>query len=476
MLYAILILAALAVFFAVLLIRAALLRPPEDGSDGARTPPAPDTGEVGRFQKVLRLKTVWPREGKIEYEQFDAFLPLLRELYPTVFENTELSVVNRYGVILRWKGSDPDREPVILMAHHDVVSAEDADWSSPPFDANIRDGKIYARGAVDTKCIITAVLEAETRLMEEGFRPERDVYFITSNNEETGGDTTPAQVEWFRERNIKPDFVLDEGGAMIDELPLGIRHEFAMIGVSEKGVVDVKLTARGEAGHSSTPCDKDSTFRLLDALNAIRSHPFKACLSPVTAEMLRKLGAHAPFGFRIVFANIPVFAPIIKKIMAKGGETNAMIRTTTSLTQLSGSDTINTIPTEAGAGFSVRVAAWNTTEEVEKRLRELCGEHVTLGIPYRQEPSPCSDFRSEAYRLIADTARKVYPGADDAPYIMNGGTDSKHFTAICDNVFRFCGFHFTSEERHGMHGVDEHLSVDSYLKGIEFYERLLRSL
>ena len=466
----------IAVSAAVLLIRAALLRPAVSATESDPAPPENDEAAVGRFCEVLRKKTVWPREGTIEYEEFDAFLPLLRQLYPTVFANTEVFTVNQYGIIIRWRGRDPEKPPVILMAHHDVVSAQENEWTYPPFAAEIHDGSVYARGAVDTKCILTAVLEAQTRLMNGGFTPERDIYFISSNNEETGGDTSPAQMEWFRERGIRPYFVLDEGGAVINELPLGIRYEFAMIGVSEKGSLDVKLTATGAAGHSSAPEPANSTFRLTEAIDRIRDHPFPARLSPVVAQMLRKLGAHASFGLRIVFANLKLFSPVVKKVMAKGGETNAMIRTTSALTQLSGSDTINTIPTEAVAGYSVRVAPWNTTGEIEERIRSLVGEHVDVAIPYRHEPSPYTDFNAEAYRLIADTVRKVYPGADDAPYVMNGGTDSKHFTGICDNVLRFCGFRFTSAERHSMHGVDERLSLDAYLKGIEFYTELLRSL
>ncbi|MBR1811171.1 MAG: M20/M25/M40 family metallo-hydrolase [Clostridia bacterium] len=476
MLPAIMICAAVAVFLAVILIRGALLKPEKTAAAAQPVADFDDPAAIARFQKVLQKKTVWPREGKIEYAEFDGFVPLLKQLYPTVFANTELTMVNTYGLIVKWKGRDPSKAPVILMAHHDVVSAEAADWTYPPFAAEIHDGNIYARGAFDTKCILTAVFEAMQSLMAENYTPARDIYFISSNNEETGGDTSPAQMEWFRRQGVKPWFVLDEGGAMINELPLGIRYEFAMIGVSEKGVVDVKLTAKGAAGHSSTPSGENSTVRLLQALDNIRDHPFKAQISPVLAEMFRKLAAHASFLYRVIFANIGIFSPIVKKIMSAGGETNAMIRTTTALTQLSGSDTINTIPTDAGAGYSVRVAPWDNTADVENRIKELAGAHVEVAVPYKFEPSPYSDFKSEAYQLIANTAKTVYPGADDAPYVMSGGTDSKHFTEICSNVFRFAGFRFTSAERRAMHGVDEHLSADAYLKGVTFYIQLMKSL
>lgn len=471
--------AAVIILAAVAVIRAVRLTPKHDAifslyDDSA---PAPDDEAVERFRQVLMKRTVWRRDGKIEREEFDSFLPLLQKLYPDVFAQTQLDTVAQYGIILRWKGADVSLPPAVLMAHHDVVDANDDEWTYPPFEAQIHDGAVWARGAVDTKCILTGVLEAMSRLMAEGFVPQRDVYLISSNNEEIGGGTTPAQVEWFRERNIRPYFVLDEGGAVVSDLPMGVEAEFAMIGVSEKGSLDVILTAKGEAGHSSAPDENDPPYRLLSAMQSIRSHPFRSRLSPAIREMFRRTARYQSFWARLLFANSDIFSPAIRYFMSLHGETDAMIRTTEALTQLSGSDTINVIPSEAKAGYSVRVAPWDNTDTVERRIRELAAQDdVDVTVTYRHEPSPCSDYESETYALIAGALRKAYPNADNAPYIMTGGTDSKHFTSIGSDVYRFAGFRFTAEERRSMHGADEHLSVASYLKGIEYYVELIRSL
>ena len=215
-----------------------------------------------RFQDMLRKKTIWPRDSEPDYEEFRSFLPMLKEDYPEVFKALEVNIINDYGILLRWKGTS-DKKPVVLMAHYDVVAVDESSWDHEPFGAEVVDGSIYARGTSDTKCIIAGLLEAVDYQLAHGYLPERDIYFSFTNNEETGGPTTPAIVSWFEENNIEPWFVLDEGGAIINDAPLGVKDEFAMIGVSEKGVANITLKAKGLAGHSSTPSVKtDSTYEL----------------------------------------------------------------------------------------------------------------------------------------------------------------------------------------------------------------------
>ena len=468
--------AAFAVPTAAMALRALKMRP-DKPSGAAETAPVYDAGAVERFQAMLRKKTVWPRSGEPDYAEFDSFLPLLKELYPVTFGTVEVFTVNKYGILLKWKGSDPSLKPVVTMAHYDVVSCEGQNWKYDPYAAEIHDGSVTARGTVDTKCIIGGVLEAFERLIKEGFTPKRDVYFFSTNNEETGGDTTPAVIEWFKERGVTPEFVLDEGGAVVSELPMGIRHDFAMIGVAEKGVADVIITAKGHGGHSSVPTKNDAPYKLVKALDKILSHPAKAELSDANAELLKNLARYAGFGMKLVFANLDLLKPLVLKVMeAAGGETNAMIRTTAALTKLSGSDTINTLPPEAQAGLSVRIAPGDTPQAAVDRIKALIGDGFDVRTEYTMAPSTVSGFDSDNYRLLCETVKAVYPGAAAAPYVMNGGTDSKHFTAICPDVYRFAGFRFTSAERASTHGENESLSVNAYLKGLEFYRELFRKL
>ena len=462
--------------FAVLAVRAQKIKQTESPPHAAFQKEIDTQKAISDFCLLLQKKTVWPRGEKPDLTQFDAFLPLLKELYPRCFAAFETQTVNEYGILLRWKGKDESKAPVVLMAHYDVVAADESKWTLPPFCGEEHAGYIWGRGAVDTKCIIAALLEASETLLAEGFAPQRDIYFSFTNNEETGGDTTPAVVEWFSARNIRPWFVLDEGGAVVHAPAFGVKKDFAMVGVSEKGVIDAIVNVRGVPGHSSTPRDTDSTYRLIKVCNEIEHHQFEAHLSPATREMLCSIAGYASFGMRLVFANLWLFAPLVKLIMSQNAETNAMLRTTVALTRLRGSDVINVIPTTAQAGFSVRVAPWDTDEKIIKRLRSIAGEHAEITSEYTVEPSPFSPTDNDAFALLAATVDDVYPAVRAVPYVMNGGTDSKHFTKICDNVYRFGGFRFSDEERASMHGNDEKLKTESYLDGIQFYLKLLINL
>ena len=391
-------------------------------------------------------------------------------MYPAFFNVLEVNRVNDYGILLKWKGKSAE-QPIVLMAHYDVVAAEKDKWSCDPFCGKIRDGKVWGRGTLDTKCIITALLEAGELLTKQGYAPQND-----TNNEETGGDTTPAIVDWLQEHGIKPWFVLDEGGAVVTSPALGVKGDYAMVGVSEKGVCDTVVTMHGLPGHSATPKDTDAPLRLVRAIERIEQKPEPALLSETTKHMLTEIARDASFPLRLVFGNLWLFAPLVRRIMASNPETNAMVRSTVALTKLQGSDTINIIPNEAVAAFSVRVAPWNTTDEMLARIAASAGENADVRAEYRFEPSPVSPVDSDAFALLQSTVDAVYPGVPAVPYVMNGGTDSKHFTRICDKVYRFAGFRFTNEERAAMHGNDETLRTQSYLDGVRFYIKLLQSI
>ena len=460
----------------VLLVNAAKLRPDVPPQHESVQADVDDAKALERFGKILRVPTVWRKTGDIDYDAFRAFLPLLRELYPNLFDVLEVHTVNEYGILLRWQGTDADAKPVVLMSHYDVVAADENKWTHPPFCGDVIDGSIWGRGTVDTKCILSALLEAGEYLLAKGFAPKRDIWFSFTNNEEIGGDTTPAIVQFLQERGVEPWFVLDEGGAVVQSPAFGVKQEFAMVGVSEKGVSDTVVEVTGVPGHSATPKDTDAPAQLIDAVMRIRNAPFVPVLSDTTQTMLRSIAAYASFGLRIVFGNLRLFAPLVKSIMRKNAETNAMLCTTVALTQLEGSTQINILPNKAKAAFSVRIAPWDNVQSVLEHIRKAAGEFADVQSVYNFEPSPVSPVDCEPFRLLSKTVDDAYPGVPTVPYVMNGGTDSKHFAKVCPYVYRFAGFRFSDTERAGMHGNDETLKVQSYLDGIRFYIRLLENI
>lgn len=470
--------AAVAVLAVVLVANAARLKPTPVLDPLPPSAAAGDDAAVERFRALLRIPTVWDlRNPDADRTAFDGFVPALRRLYPAVFEACELELIDGRGISLLWKGANRELAPIVLMAHHDVVDADPVGWTHDPFAADIDDGRIYARGAVDTKCVWAGLMEAAERLIAEGFTPPRDVYFFSSNTEEDGGDTAPHMVEHLQRIGRVPYMVVDEGGAVIDNPPLGVKGQFAVVGVAEKGIFDAFITTSAEGGHAATPSLGDATAKLVSGLDGLQKNPPASKLSAPVAAMLRELAAHGSFGLRIVFANLWLFRPVVVRIMQGDPETAAMVRTTYALTQLEGSPAHNVIPKRAKATVNVRVDPGETVDAAFARIKERFDEGTSYELAEVSEPSPIAPFADDpAFDYLRAVIRSVYPTAGIAPYVQTSCSDARRFHRICPRTYRFAGILFKGDQRNRVHGQDENLDVDSFKRGIGFYTEFIRHL
>ena len=207
---------------------------------------------IEHLQRMIRIETVSDPDCGSSEENFAEFRRLLWELFPALKEVCELREFDG-ALLLRWKGSDPTRMPVLFMNHYDVVPAKAENWKHPPFAAEIADGKIWGRGTLDDKGGLWAMFEAANELASEGFVPKADIWFEADNSEETFGTGAQAVAAWMHEQGMRFGMVLDEGGDIVREPLSGAKGTFAMIGVGEKSVVTMKFTARSSGGHASTP-------------------------------------------------------------------------------------------------------------------------------------------------------------------------------------------------------------------------------
>ncbi|MGI6217064.1 MAG: M20/M25/M40 family metallo-hydrolase [Coriobacteriales bacterium] len=477
MIVLLIILAIIVVLIVVLLVNASRLKPTE-----VKDPLPPTEVEVGddaveRFREMLRIPTVWAGENpNADHEPFDRFIPKMKELYPKVFEELELTTIETYGIMLKWKGANPDLDPIILMAHHDVVAANPDEWTHDPFAADIEDGKIYARGSVDTKCILASLFESTSKLLEEGYVPPRDIWICSSNCEEDNGNTAPAMVEYLKEHNINPYMVLDEGGAVVDNPPLGVENPFAVIGVTEKGVFSAFLTVNSKGGHASTPSLEDATAKLVSGFDDIQKNPPKAKLSKPIEAMLKELASYGGFGLKIVFGNLWLFRPLVLSIMKKNNETAAFVRTTYGITELEGSTAANIIPKQAKGTLNVRIDPGENVDIALSRIKARFDDQTEYVLKYTTEPSPISPFENDpAYSYLTSVVHSVYPDAGIAPYVQASSSDSRHFHRICPRTYRFAGILFKGDQRARIHGQDENLDVESYKQGVRFYTELIRN-
>lgn len=435
---------------------------------------------VSRFQEIIKVKTVSAKDGNFDKEEFAKFLPLLKELYPDAFSVLEAELVNEFGILLKWKGKTAV-SPMVLMAHHDVVSDEGQEWEHPAFEAEIHDDCVWGRGTIDTKCIIGAILEGINDLAKAGFVPERDIWFASSNCEEIGGDTMPKIVEVFEERGIQPGFVLDEGGAIMSSLPMGIKTPFAMIALSEKGWATLKLTAKAKnAAHgakATSAGDKVSApVKLIRALNKLEDSPSKATITPALEGMLQSFAPYVSGPLNKVFENVAYLKPVIKKAMESNADTAAMIRSAIIINGYEATPVKGATPETATATVKVRIAPQDTLDEILAHIKKVIGKDITVEVTEKSEPPGISDYKTEAFDYIKETVKKVFPDVGVSPFILNAGTDSRHFSKICDKIYRFGAFRLNDDLFATVHSANERMPIKDYLKMVEFYTELMKNL
>jgi carboxypeptidase PM20D1 len=437
---------------------------------------------IERFRALLRIPTISRLdESAIEWEHFDRFISELPELYPALHGVLERELVAGRSMLYRWPGASA-ASPSVLMAHYDVVPATDEGWEQPPFGAELTgDGEeqlLWARGALDDKGALVSILEAVESRVAAGFVPADDIYLSFGHNEETTGEGATAIVELLAARGISPALVIDEGGAVVEGIFPGVADPIAVIGVAEKGSMSVHLTVRQSGGHASTPPRLSATARLARAIVRLNARPFRKSFVATNLEMIRTLGAHARQPYRWIFSNLWLTRGLLLPLFARlGPETNAMIRTTGVVTRLSGSMADNAMAETAIATVNVRVAIDSSADEAIRHIRDAVRDAaVAVSTDHPGNPSPVSPTSGAQWELLRRAVEATYPGTIVAPYVMLGASDSRHFTRISDTVYRFSPFRMSLEERGTLHAVNERIHVSTWLKGIEFYERLIDAL
>ncbi|WP_331502257.1 M20/M25/M40 family metallo-hydrolase [Nocardioides sp.] len=433
---------------------------------------------VAKLQALVRIPSVSDRDtSRVEAAVFDRLHAELRTSFPLLHERLELTRVYTHGLLFRWPGRAADK-PVVLMAHLDVVPVDDsAPWQHPAFGAEIVDGAIWGRGTLDDKGCVAAICEAVERLLEGGHLPAQDVWLSFGCDEEISGPAAVAAVDELVRRGVRPWLVLDEGGAVAHDAFPGVKRAVAAIGVAEKGTTSVELRVEGPGGHSSTPARNGPTVRLARAILRIDRSPMPARLPDTTVELMRRLAPYLPLPLRPLVRRADRARPLLARAMiSAGAEAAAMARTTFAVTTLDGSPALNVIASSATAGVNVRVMPGDTVDDVLAHLRTVVDDpEVRIRVVERGEASPVSVV-DEVFDVVADLVATHFPDAVIAPYVQTGATDSRHFTRICEHVYRFAPFRMTAAQRRAIHSYDEHLDVAAFLAGIDWYQALIEGL
>ena len=474
--FGLLILAALAVFAAVVALRTIRFTPKAQPAASNETVSFDKDGSVDALAQLIRCKTISYTDKELEDNaEFEKLISLLPGLYPNVFKACSFDQLPDRALLFRWPGKHPG-DPAVMMAHYDVVPVNEENWDKPPFDAIIEDGILWGRGTLDTKATFNGVLYAANHLIGEGFQPEHDIYFAFSGGEEVNGKGAPNIVQYFADHNITPAIVVDEGGAIVQDVFPGVKQSCAVIGIAEKGMLNATYRTVSAGGHASAPKPHTPVGVLAAACKKVEDHPFPMHMTRPAAEMFDTLGRYSTPLYRMIFANLWCFGWVLDLLGKKsGGEINALIRTTSAFTQMEGSSARNVIPPEAKMVANMRLNPADSIDSALEYLRKVVNDpKVEITAVDSFEPSRISRTDCEAWETLSATVAETWPGTIVTPYLMVACSDSRHWGRISDKVYRFCPMEMSNEERATIHGNNERIRVKCIHDVVEFYIRLMK--
>ncbi len=433
---------------------------------------------IANFTRLLREDTTTIAPFATETERFYKFQALLAEVFPNIIPLCEHEDFDG-SMLLKWKGKPSGKKPALFMYHHDLIPVDPSQWSHAPFGAEVADGKLWGRGTLDTKCGLWGVLQAADELAAEGFVPDRDIYFVSTRNEESSGFGANAISAALHERGIELDMTFDEGGFILYD-PIGVTDgTFAMVAVSEKLPLTVKFIAKSPGGHAAMPKKNSPLARLAKMVAYIDDHdPFVSLISDTTAQMLRCFGPYMR-KFGLVAKHPKLFAPLLKKVLPAVSPTaGSLIKSTIAFTMAGGSEASNAIPTEAWMIGNVRCAPHQGPEACLAELKKICDRYdieIECRVPKRG--GFVADYRGEAFQLLKKAVMKAYPQVDDVvPYISNTASDSSAYSPYCRQCLGLNPFIISKEQMGTIHGIDENIDLDTLVPGVDCFRYIIESL
>ena len=430
------------------------------------------------LSNAIQIKTIsFGDTLAIDTSEFLKFRSFMESAYPIMHQKLARQSFNEFSYVFTWKGKDTTRKPIVLMGHLDVVPVEavaESKWTVPSFSGLIKNDTVWGRGAVDDKGSCIAIMEAVEQLLKEGFVPPQTIYLCFGHDEEISGKRGAAVMsKWFRDNKIEPALVLDEGGMIDTEILKEAKRPLAVIGVGEKGFVNIDMAVEIAGGHSSMPHKETSIDVLNKAIENVRKEQMPATITPAVDEMLKKMGPYQGFTTRMAISNLWLFKGLLISEMEKSNQTNAMIHTTLVPTIVRSGIKDNVIPSIANATFNSRILPGETSDDVVNFVKKAVNdERVSIKKQSisLMEPSTTTSTEHPMYKMIETVTYKTVPGIVVSPYLVVGATDSRYFRGFSDAVFNFTAI----QNAKGFHGIDERIGISDLKRMIFFYTLLIK--
>ena len=419
------------------------------------------------FSRMLRCATVSVKDSYDDTE-FAKLRKVVEEDFPLLHKKAERRLLADDCWMYKIPGRDTSRN-ILLMSHHDVVPA-DTDWTMPAFEGIIRDGKVYGRGAADTKGSLCAILFAAEEMLGAGIVPPVNLYIVSSHNEELGGDGMAATLAYCQENGITFEVILDEGGAIVEPPLAGMNCEMcAMVAVHEKGRLKLRCTVENESSHVSLTAFKGNPVERMSAFiqEITTKNIFIRRLNPQTRAMFASLAPYCKLPMKVLLSNLWLFGGLLTRLLPKLNATaGGMVGTTCNFQDIQGS--VNSKVCTAS------VMLRNINEEDLKAdyaaFKSVADKHGITLETERDEYYAPANMESPAYRYAFDCLASVFPRFPAAPYILPAGTDAWRLTPVCDCVLRFAPTRMRKQQLGSIHSADENLDISAVAEAAAFYK------
>jgi carboxypeptidase PM20D1 len=473
-----LLLSCLLILISVLLFNTFRFRSKQNKAIRYQPPPAVPDSAIAHLQRLIQFKTIsYSDSTSPDPVPFTELHQYLQTAWPLVHQTLQREVISQYSLVYHWKGRDASLRPLLLLAHMDVVPVEASSlsqWKVDPFAGIVKDGYIWGRGAYDNKVNMVSILETVEKLLRANYQPNRSIYLVFSHDEELSGKTgTQAIAALFTQRNIRPELAVDEGGIVTREKVPDMKQPVALLGMAEKGYLTIELQVNVEGGHSSMPAPETAIDILSKALFKLRQQPFEARLATAQQDFIEYLGPELPFVKKMAFANTWLLQKMIIQQYEKNNVGNAMMRTTMVPTIIHAGVKENVVPSNASAVINLRLLTGDSSQQVIQRIQQVVNDkRITYKVVKVTEASTSTAAGSVGYRYVETAVRKAFPDVIVVPFLLIGGTDSRHFQYLCNSIVRFT----PAIDPTGNHGINERISIRNFQHALWFYEQLIREM
>lgn len=473
-LYVMLLFGAIVFFLFSIFFRTVRVR---DKSEG-KSPPDYDRLKAEHaalsLSSLIRFRTVRGLSGS--GSAFGRMADYLRARYADTFETLTVEDIGE-NMVLRWKGSNEDADPVLFCVNTDVLSA-DGVWEYSPFSGEIAENMVWGRGAIESKGVLCAMMEAADNLVRSGFAPVRDVYLALVCDGESGNDYSEYAgsrevADTFRRRGIRFSAVFGKGNCISRDM-LPIRRPQAVIGVAEKGMVKMRLCAEDKGGRSGMPPNSTLIASLCEAVcrAEFRMQPIRK--SVLLMDMIAGFTPHLPFRERMLAANLWVFEPVFFRSMGRYKSFSSMFRTTITATEIKAGSQESKLPTSGEATLTIRTIHGDTCSDICRFLMSLIDSlGVRAEVVQAEEASQISPYRGSEYIKLQRALIETFGSVVTVPGIVAGNSSLNMYRPYADSVYQITPFVLTEDEISTVHGINERIGIEALGRAVIFYEKLL---